>query len=606
MGMDTSTELALRRTDYLWLTLVCAVVFGISVIDGRVLTTHEATHCQNVREMFANGEYLIPTYGGRPWLERPPVPHWLTGMIAVLVADPAQSWAMRFGSGVFGTLTVLVWGWAIAGALGRNLGLLSAIVLATTREFAAYATGPEADIFIASFVTLAGALFIRAEFAPTGAKPEKPTFFGNRPWTIWGFFIVLGATNAMKGPLFGTAFLATSLSVYFLFGRDWMGLRRYLWFWGWLVYLLVGIAWPVFAYLHYPDVADVWAHDYGKRWNTKYIGEPWWYYLAQVPWNLFPWTFPVLIGLAVTYRTALKERHRAWLVVWCWAFVPPAVFSLFNGKHHHYMLSCIAPQAVLGAAGAIALWRFGERLPTWFRSPLFGFVVAGVPLAILALVFGKKIPGPEWVPMTIAVGWLICSTAVWYLLGQRNGRLALVGFIIVAMVVHVAAYMHRTRYLDSYVEDVTFLSETKSEVGNGTIYVLNESHPLNASWLLYYIGPQAQLLHNDTFLASNEIKAPEIYVLARQWDKELLQLYGTPTTVLVSEKTRGEKTPYARYTLYKLKFHPTLARYPAPTVNGMEATGRKQGPELSLPSEMLEKRNVLIDKKNQLEYGGKP
>lgn len=580
MGMEHTDEHALRRTDYLWLLLLCVGVFGIAVVDGRVLTTHEATHCQNVREMFATGEYLIPTYGGRPWLERPPVPHWLTGLVAITVADPAQSWAMRLGSVLMGTLLVLVWGWAVAGAFGRRLGFVSAAVLATMREYASYATGPEADIFIAAFVTFAGAFFLRAEFAPSGGRPERATFFGKRPWPIWGFFVVLGTTNAMKGPLFGTAFLATSLSVYFLLTRDWLGLRRYLWFWGWLAYLLVGIAWPVFAYLHYPDVADVWAHDYGKRWNKNYIGEPYWYYLVQVPWNLFPWTIPALLGIVATWRKVILERHRGWCFVWCWAIVPPCVFSLFNGKHHHYMLSCIAPQAILGAMGAIALWEYGARWPRWFRSPLFGFVVA-LPIAFVVLLFGKKIPGPEWLPLTVAIGLVVCITATWYFLGQRCPVRAIAGFLVIATIVHIAAYMHRTRYLDSYDGDLAWLRTTHEMVPPPTtIYILNEVHALNGAWLLYYVGEQAQLLHNITFLASDRITGSAIFLVARQQDEEALKRYGVPTKLAISEKTRAERSPQERYTLFKLQFHPTLQRYPQPPVNGMEATGRKDGPYL--------------------------
>src|SRR5262249_61242210 len=96
--MDAATDpRSLRSSDYLLLALLCAALAAPALLDGRWLTTHEATHCLNVREMFDSGNWLIPTYGGRPWLERPPVPHWLTGGFAERVPDPSPTRASRVG-----------------------------------------------------------------------------------------------------------------------------------------------------------------------------------------------------------------------------------------------------------------------------------------------------------------------------------------------------------------------------------------------------------------------------------------------------------------------------------------------------------------------------
>ena len=43
---------ALRPADYFWLALLSAALALPAFVSGRGLTTHEATHCLNVREMF--------------------------------------------------------------------------------------------------------------------------------------------------------------------------------------------------------------------------------------------------------------------------------------------------------------------------------------------------------------------------------------------------------------------------------------------------------------------------------------------------------------------------------------------------------------------------
>jgi 4-amino-4-deoxy-L-arabinose transferase-like glycosyltransferase len=603
--MDAATDpRSLRPADYCLLILLCAALAAPALLDGRWLTTHEATHCLNVREMFDSGQFGIPTYGGRPWLERPPVPHWLTGIPAAIVADCSTTWAMRVGSILAGMVSVLVVGWAVAGCFGRHFGLMSAAVLATFREFAAYSVGPEADIFLATFVTLAGALFLRSEFGPNGGRPERATFFGTRPWSVLGVFIVLGATNAMKGPLFGTAFLASSLGVYFVAGRHWASLRRYVWLWGWLAYFAVGCLWPLFGYSRHPDIVDLWFNDYGKRLNEGYVGEPAWYYAVHLPWNLFPWTFPALVGLCVTCRFVFSERNQPWQFLWAWALVPPVLLSAFQGKHHHYLLNCVAPWAPIAVAGSIWLWRQALTWPTqlrsplfglvdpadtrWstVRSPLFGLVILGLPGTAAAFLLSKKIPGPEWVAYTAAIGWPFVAASGWYFAMHRNGRVAFTGFIGVILVVNTAAYLHRTAYMDSYAGDRAFLAEVDQKVPAETpIYVLNEWHPLNAAWPLYYLGPRAHLLHHITFLSSDRLTAPEVYVIGRRYDEAALTGYGAVERIAESPKTRAESSPMDRYTLYRLRFFADLVRYPEPPVNGMEATGRSMGPVLLGPEQ---------------------
>jgi 4-amino-4-deoxy-L-arabinose transferase-like glycosyltransferase len=417
-----------------------------------------------------------------------------------------------------------------------------------------------------------------------GVKQAAPTFFGPRSWPVMGVFIVLGITNAMKGPLFGTAFLASAIGVYFIAGRHWDGLRRYVWFWGWLAYLVVGAAWPLLAYSRHPEVADVWMNDYGKRLNEGYIGEPPWYYLIHVPWNLFPWTLPAFVGLWVTARKVFRDRDRPWQFLWTWALVPPAVFSVFQGKHHHYMLNCIAPWAAIAVAGAVTIWRRAQTWPAWLRSPAFGLLALGVPGAIGAVLLAKKIPGPEWVAYTVAVGWPVVAAAGWYFGTHRNARIAFVGFLGVILVVHTAAYLHRTAYLDSYAGDKVFLGEVQQIVpADAPVYVLNEWHPLNAAWPLYYLGPRAHLLHHITYLSGDRITAPEVYVIGRRFDEAELGRYGEVSRLAESARTRAESSPMDRYTLYRVRFFPDLMRYPEPAVNGMQATGRARGPVLPGP-----------------------
>src|SRR5438067_6030837 len=100
---------------------------------------------------------------------------------------------MRLGPVMAGIFIVLTVGWIAGRCFGRSIGVLSAAILATMREFQIYATAPECDIFLAAIVTAVFACFTALRFPkPAGesaslrdpALPNAPQdcrFIGRRP-----------------------------------------------------------------------------------------------------------------------------------------------------------------------------------------------------------------------------------------------------------------------------------------------------------------------------------------------------------------------------------------------------------------------------------------
>src|SRR5579863_5385720 len=191
--------------DYALLSLFCVVLFSFPLFNNRVLTTHETVHCQNVREMMHDGDWIIPHYGGRVWMERPPLPFWITAAFVEMVGD--NPLAYRLAPLVMGWWCVLLVGWMASVWYGRGIGLASGLILATMHEFTHYSTGAEADIFLCAIVTSALALFVYLEFCRRPAEKESTGFVSRRPWPVLAFFLVLGLTNLAKGLFFGTIFV---------------------------------------------------------------------------------------------------------------------------------------------------------------------------------------------------------------------------------------------------------------------------------------------------------------------------------------------------------------------------------------------------------------
>src|SRR5204862_343265 len=84
MGQGGSRAMAGSRLGHLRLACLAALsalVFLPGLGSSGRLSYHEAFVAQGAREILDSGGWAYPTIGGRPWLEKPPLPWWLTAVL---------------------------------------------------------------------------------------------------------------------------------------------------------------------------------------------------------------------------------------------------------------------------------------------------------------------------------------------------------------------------------------------------------------------------------------------------------------------------------------------------------------------------------------------
>lgn len=566
----------LRPGDWLLLTLYALALCAVPLVVKPLMGAHETVHAVNTREMLASGDVVIPTYGGRPWLERPPLPFWITGAFVALTGRVDADWPYRLGSIAVGLAAVLLTAGIAARLFGRGIALLSGLILITMREFLIYATNVEADIFLCAVMTLALAFFARAEFARP-VESDEGRFFGRRPWEVLAFFASLGLLNLTKGLFFGTLIAGAVVTAYLLAQWDWSRIRRYLWGWGWLAYLVVSAPWPLLALWRCPGIVELWESDYLGRMSGTYMREPWWYYAANLPWNLFPWTLPALLGLWLARRDGTS--YRAWTFLAAWALAPVVGLSLATGKHHHYLLHVAAPWAIFAAVGTAALWRWATTLPV--SRVVVAYVLAVVPAVALLYVFRAKVPGPAWAAMALMALWpVVVATFCW---GATRPRPVVAGVVVFGLLLAIDAglayYWDRNVHRPKYQGDLDFMSRVRRTVEPEVPLLITQDHgPLGASWWLHYLRGRPQLVHHVGFLGGDAITAPAVYLIVRAGELAALEQYGTVSVADESHDSRWDGKPGWRWTLCKVRFRDDLVRVPTPAISPMQATGRAQGP----------------------------
>lgn len=566
----------MHRNDYFALIGFVFLVFGLPLALDRILGNHETVHCQNIREMIADRDWIIPHYGGRPWLERPPLPFWLTMPLVSMLGDHSRVY--RLASVLAGLPTVLLVAWMAGLFFGRNAGLLAGCIVTTMHEFIRYAIAPEADIFVCSLVAIGLGLFCHLEFQ---CRPdERVAFVGPRPWALLLLFAVLGLGNLVKGLFFTDLFMIVPIALFLLLGSDRWGLiKRYVWLPGWLTFILVATSWAVSAYLRLPDVVALWESDYMGRISGGYMREPWWYYLPHLLLNLAPWTPLAFVGLWLTHEKAWKQGRSPERFLWLWAIVPLIVLSIPKGKHHHYLLSICAPWAILASVGLLRAreWLQGQA---WLQRPYIALTLLIVALESAILIVGQSLPRVQpWVlgllvavPSFVLLGWIACIL--------RDSRWSFgltIGLVVAACWGKEIVDWQTARGPRG---DLAFLNEVNRTVPTKeSVLVLDNWGPLDASWSLYYMQGRARLLHNATFLRTANREA---FVVTRVRQSEELPAYGRVEELLRSEVSRNEKSPADRLALYRVTLHDHLARFERPVrISPMQATGRAEGPYLN-------------------------
>ncbi|MGE3805288.1 MAG: ArnT family glycosyltransferase [Gemmataceae bacterium] len=573
----------LQRNDYLILVLFCTLLYGCTILNGRYLTGHEAVVPQSVREMLADHDWLIPKCGGLIWLERPPLAHWFVAAVVTGLGSDGD-WAMRTAAMIMGTGIVCLVGWMSAIFLGRWLGLFSGLIFASMREFARYAVDPETDIFLCGVVTACMAVFLYLEFVRPVRDDDRLGFFGGRPWPVLLFFVLLGMTNLVKGLFFGTLMVAVPVGTFLLWSFDLKQIRRYLWFWGWLVGAAVWLSWPVAAWLQHPGILELWRSDYIGRLNGGYVAEPRYYYLFALPWVLLPWTLPALVGLWSVRAEAFQLRGSPARFLWAWGLSVPIFFSIPDGKHHHYLLHSMAPWAMLAALGSQRIWHWLLARPEWIRRLGWGALFSGVILAAVVYLVRGKLHGPDWyIPIFMATAALLMVVS-WWACTRADARVALTSVFMIIVACYTIVNGYEARYHGSYLQENAFLTGCETIVPPGQpIYVnSDERFCLENFRVLFYLRErQPILLHNPTFLIDERIAGNEIYVMARMCDAPRLARYGQIEQLLVSDSFRQCTKPSDRRALYRLSYREDVVRKPIHVyVTAMQATRRAAGPDL--------------------------
>jgi 4-amino-4-deoxy-L-arabinose transferase-like glycosyltransferase len=347
--------------DWLLLAGFCGFFFFFGLAFFGLIGADEPRYAQVAREMLVRHDWITPTLGGKPWLEKPPLYYW-QAMLAYSIFG-VSDWAARLPSAVDATLIVVAT-YLFLQRFRPGFQLDGALMTASAAGIIGFARAASTDMPLAATFTVA----LLAWFAWYESKSR-------RFLALFYCFLALGMLA--KGPV-APLLSAVIIVIFAAAMSDYRLLARTLWVPGILLFCAVVLPWHIAVQIKNPEFFRVFILQHNlARFGTNlyHHAEPFWYYVPVTLLGLIPWTVFVGASLAETVRVWWTARRQildseraldAFLLIWL--AVPVAFFSLSQSKLPGYIVPALP-------AGTLLLAEYVRRRVADGESPSIFLIV---------------------------------------------------------------------------------------------------------------------------------------------------------------------------------------------------------------------------------------
>ena len=400
------------------LAAVCYALFFYGLGNIGLIGPDEPRYAAVAREMLESGDYVTPRLNGMPWFEKPPLMYWLAALGYKLFGFGETG--ARFPSALGATVCIFLIYWCVRRLWDRTVGFLSAVVLASSVGFFAFARGASMDMPLTACMTLALTFFL-AGFNDAGPR---------RRYWFYAFYAALGLGVLAKGPV-AVLLPAVSLGAFLLFRGKWDDWKTWhpkaLW-----ITPAVSLPWILLC-----TAANGWEfiqvffinHNF-ERFTTGVHGHqrPFYFFFPVLLLLTFPWTF--LLISALRRRFGRNDSILLW-----WAIVPFVFFSLSGSKLPGYILPIVPPIAILLAKELAQPSSRAYRVAVFIEAGTMVFIGVAFGFYGDMLNVDPHVSGMLIATVTFAMAAVLCVIALWlkpaFLAGFN--LMAIVGLVITAV-----------------------------------------------------------------------------------------------------------------------------------------------------------------------------
>lgn len=523
----------------------------------------DAAEASQARNILLSGDWVTQHLNGIRYFDKAPLKYWITAGLYELLG--VHDWVARLPTAIAALL--LCWLVLRIGAWAESpeVGVYSAVVLATSIGLFLFTRTIIPDVLLTFFITLSFWCFLRLLESPRRSLS----------WAL-GMYASIGLAVLTKG-LIGVVFPVGIAVTYLLVTRftEWRKLHLVP---GLLLLLAITLPWHILAAVRNPPLLDFtlnagphfggqfrgffWFYFINEqllrflnqRWPHDYNTVPRiWFWLYQVLWFL-PWSFFLPVAAKLNFKP-VDRASRVRLLVLCWIGAVMLFFSFSTTQEYYSMPAYPAIALLLGSAMATS----GKWLNAASRAAGFIWLAASaLVLLILIKVWSLPTPGDIYAALsphpelyTLALGHAADLTlpALAYLklplelaglafLAGGLGMLLTSGWrAYVAIALSLLVFFHAARLalivFDPYLSSHA-IAERLNHLPKGTLII--SGHYNQFSSLFFY--SQDRALQNDASLdileyGSMAPGAPKISVT----DEEMKCLWSAKSRAYLVTKT---------------------------------------------------------------------
>ncbi len=367
----------------LLLTFILSAYFLFGHLGGSALISpDEGRNAEVAREMSQSHTWLVPTYNGLTYLDKPAF-YFKTVALSFSLFGESEG-AARFSSAFFGFALVVAAFFFCRKMYDQRTALLAMLVIASTPLYIAFARIVIFDMTLAFFVsTTIFSCFLAEEYE--GKQRVH--------WYLLGAFLA-GCATLVKGPV---GFIIPSLVIAISNGVEGRldALKRVFALPNWLLFFAIVLPWFVGLSILCPDFPyyGIMRESVARFTTTEFHRTaPFYYYAIIIGSTFFPWSFLLPEAVVVAWRNKAKwsKTDRLFII---WVIVVVLFFSVSKSKLPGYILTAVMVLGILTARiFAQALSNTASRATSvlWHATvPLF------LLSTILAIFIGKVYVDPD-------------------------------------------------------------------------------------------------------------------------------------------------------------------------------------------------------------------
>lgn len=353
----TSTSLPTARRWRLsgeWILTILAVVSLFGALGSAELWgKREQRAAAEALDTIEKGHWVVAYIQGRPRLEKPPLPRWITAGLIVATGQ-IKEWVVRLPNVVSALGMIALTYWLGRGIGGRRLGLASGFILVSILFFAIEMRQAGNDGMLSLCATVALYAGWRRLHAQSPSSEQPQPGLGDRRWGLL-MWIALGFGFLCKGPiilLLTILALAPYLAVTGRLKSDWGALVHP---WGIAAFTAMALSWPLMVLLRIPEAWEIWYLEMAMKAGSAGVGnETKSREILATQWPLMtgPWVIPATAALALPFLK--RGRSLGWgpglWFPWMWAAVNLAMFCCWRVAKSNYFLPCLPAAAILAGA----------------------------------------------------------------------------------------------------------------------------------------------------------------------------------------------------------------------------------------------------------------